>query len=210
MLPKPLFDLALKLQYFPGVGVRSSQKLALDLLELEPDKYGELLEALSSVRAQIKFCVQCGFFAEEGAASGLCDICRDARRKPKQICLVEKPTDVLTVEKSEIFKGHYHVLENLISPLDNVFAEHTTLGALVERIKTLLDTPGATVELILFFKAGFSGEATTAYLKDLLSERGLEERVTITRLAQGLPMYYNPDTLDQATMVRALEDRREV
>ena len=210
MLPKPLFDLALKLQYFPGVGVRSSQKLALDLLELEPAKYAELLEALSSVRSQVKFCSQCGFFAQEGSTGGKCEICLDQRRKPKQICLVEKPTDVLTVEKSEIFKGHYHVLENLISPLDNVFAEHTTLGQLVERIRTLLDTPGSTVELILFFKAGFSGEATTAYLKDLLSERGLTQQVTITRLAQGLPMYYNPDTLDQATMVRALEDRREV
>jgi recombination protein RecR len=211
MLPKPLYELATKLQYFPGVGVRSSQKLALDLLELEAGKYDELLVTLSSVRSQIMFCKTCGFFADSNNKQGLCDICTTSHRKTNQICIVEKPTDVLTIEKSEIFKGVYHVLENLISPLDNVFAEHTTLGNLIDkRLTKLCSENHKNIELILFFKAGFSGEATTAYLKDLLIEKKLLDKITITRLAQGLPMYYNPDTLDQATMVRALEDRREV
>lgn len=210
MLPKPLHELASKLQYFPGVGVRSSQKLALDILELDQEKFNELVTSLSTVRNQVKFCTKCGFFADSDNKDGLCDICSSTTRKKFQICVVEKPTDVLTIEKSEIFKGTYHVLENLISPLDNIFAEHTNIASLVdERIPEVLDSnPQFELELILFFKAGFSGEATTAYLKDLLKEKGLMERVTITRLAQGLPMYYNPDTLDQATMVRALEDRR--
>ena len=211
MLPKPLAELALKLQYFPGVGVRSSQKLALDLLELEKTKYDELLTALSSVREQVKFCAECGFFTDAEAPKGLCTICQNPRRNPRQICLVEKPTDVLTVEKSEVFNGRYHVLENLIAPLENVFAEHTTLSRLVTRMEELLAQPQiSSLELILFFKAGFSADATTAYLQEMLREQNLESRVTLTRLAQGLPMYYNPDTLDQATMVRALEDRRPV
>ncbi len=209
MLPKPLYELASKLQYFPGVGVRSSQKLALDILELPPEKYGELIESLSSVRQQVTFCKECGFFADQALASGLCDICENTSRKQHQLCLVEKPTDVLTLEKSQIFKGRYHVLTNLISPLDNIFAEHTTLGDLLERrVQDLLASGLPELELILFFKAGFSGDATTAYIKDILVQKQLVERVNITKLAQGLPMYYNPDTLDQATMVRALEDRR--
>jgi recombination protein RecR len=211
MLPKPLYELASKLQYFPGVGVRSSQKLALDFLELEPDKYAELIESLSSVRSQIQFCNECGFFADQSNPSGLCDICTNPQRNNHQLCLVEKPTDVLTIEKSEIFKGKYHVLENLISPLDNIFAEHTTLSKLTtERLPKLLKEKGSKLEIILFFKAGFSSEATTAYLRELLQEQKLSDKITVTRLAQGLPMYYNPDTLDQATMVRALEDRRVI
>lgn len=209
MLPKSLDDLASKLQYFPGVGVRSSQKLALDLLELPVEKYDELIQSISTVRDNISFCQECGFFADSSSDHGLCDICSTKTRKGYQLCLVEKPTDVLAIEKGQVFKGRYHVLGNLISPLDNIFAEHTTLGDLFDRrLPDILKQHKKEVELILFFKPGFSGEATTAYIKDILAGQGLTETVKITRLAQGLPMYYNPDTLDQATMVRALEDRR--
>lgn len=113
------------------------------------------------------------------------------------------------MEKSQIYRGYYHVLDALISPLDNIFAENTRIGELFEHRLHTLSAQGE-VELILFFKAGFAGEATMAYIKELLKERGLDRKIKISRLAQGLPMYYNPDTLDQATMARALEDRRVV
>jgi recombination protein RecR len=204
MLPKAMQDLSDKLKYFPGVGTRSSQKLALDLIHLSPEKYDELINAFSQARNEVGFCHQCGFFSRKDS---LCEICNDQTRNKMQICLVEKPTDVISMEKSQIYRGYYHVLDALISPLDNIFAENTRIGELFEHRLGGLTKLG-DVEVILFFKAGFAGEATTAYIKELIKDRSLTDKIKISRLAQGLPMYYNPDTLDQATMARALEDRR--
>jgi recombination protein RecR len=204
MLPKAMQDLSDKLKYFPGVGTRSSQKLALDVIHLDGQKYDELMSAFTQARSEVGFCDQCGFFAQKGK---LCEICGDQTRNKTQICLVEKPTDVISVEKGQIYRGYYHVLNALISPLDNIFAENTRIGELFEhRLGDL--TKHGDVEVILFFKAGFAGEATTAYIRELIKDRGMMDKIKISRLAQGLPMYYNPDTLDQATMARALEDRR--
>jgi recombination protein RecR len=211
MLPEPIAVLSDALRHFPGVGSRSSQKLALDVMHLSDEKYAELILALSAARENVGFCGRCGFFAEKGK---LCGICLQPTRNNKQICLVEKPNDVITMEKSQIYRGYYHVLDHLISPLDNMFAENTTIGKLFDvRLSGLfqeIGKEGEKIELILFFKAGFSSEATTAYIREIIKERGFQNRISITRLAQGLPLYYNPDTLDQATMARALEDRREV
>jgi recombination protein RecR len=207
MLPPSLEELSEKLRMFPGIGKRSSQKLALDVLQLSESQFNELTESLTGVRQKIHFCQNCGFFAQ----ADLCEICRNGKRHEWQICLVEQPTDVLTIEKSHSYFGQYHVLRKLISPLDNVFPEDTTLGDLFNRrlanlIKTKPDNP---VELILFFKSGFAAEATSAYIREKISELGWTG-IKVTKLAQGLPLYYNPDTLDQATMAKALEDRREV
>jgi recombination protein RecR len=211
MLPTPIQDLSDKLRYFPGIGSRSSQKLALDVMHLSDEKFGELVVALADAREKVGFCPKCGFFSE---TENLCAICTNTTRNIMQICLVEKPTDVITMERGQIYRGYYHVLNHLISPLDNIFAENTTVGRLFDvRLSGLFGEGlkgGKNVELILFFKAGFASEATTAYIKERITESGFADRIKITRLATGLPLYYNPDTLDQATMARALEDRREV
>lgn len=221
MLPPALEKLTENFKKFPGVGFRSSQKLALDVLSMKQEDFNEFLHSISTVKDLVKFCDTCGFFAE----NKLCEICSNNRRNDLQICLVEKPTDVISLERSEIYKGKYHVLQSLISPLDNIFPENTNIPDLLNRrIPELLnkldpnqgvapqskDFKADKIELILFFKAGFSAEATTAYLKEAINQNGWSGRVEITRLAQGLPLYYNTDTLDQATMVRALEDRRGV
>jgi recombination protein RecR len=207
MLPPALEELSEKLRLFPGIGKRSSQKLAIDVLQLSPSEFTDLSQSLEQVRRSIQFCQNCGFFAQEE----LCEICKNSKRQRRQICLVEQATDVLTVEKSHSYFGRYHVLRKLISPLDNVFPEDTTLSDLFkERLPQLIQADhDQDIELILFFKAGFAAEATTAYLREKIQEKGWAQ-VKITRLAQGLPLYYNPDTLDQATMAKALEDRREV
>jgi recombination protein RecR len=219
MLPQPIQNLAQKLRAFPGVGSRSSQKLALDFLQLAEADYLELLAAMQTVRREVKFCSNCGFFAQTKDEVGLCEICKDGSRNSAQICLVEKPTDVLSVEKSQVYRGLYHVLNNLISPLDNVFAQDTTLNELIQtRLPEVIagrqkgggGVANSQIELILFFKAGFAAEATTAYLREAIANLPKGPKLSITRLAHGLPMYYNPDTLDQATMARALEDRRHV
>jgi len=232
VLPKPIETLAEKFRLFQGVGLRSSQKLSLEVLQLNPEEYTSLLSSLQETRNKVKFCQNCGFFAEENLGQKIeCEICKDKTRNSFQICLVENPTDIITMERGEIYRGLYCVLENLISPLDNIFAEDTTLDNLfTTRLPALINSSqfkfleengsllknkigqnqSTKIELILFFKAGFAAEATTAYLKELVISRGWSDKILITRLAQGLPLYYNPDTLDQATVVKAIEDRRLV
>jgi len=212
MLPTSIAALTEQIQALPGVGRRGAQKLALDLLQLPNQQFINLDEAISRMRREVKFCHNCGFFAQNSEISEIkCQICLNSSRGQYQICLVEKPTDVLNIEKTQIYTGLYHVLGNLISPLDNVFVENTSLMDLLDRrIPTLLQNTDKIVELILFFRSGFAAEATTAYLRQVLQERGLHPKVNLTKLAEGLPLYYNPDNLDQATMTKALEDRRGI
>jgi recombination protein RecR len=241
MLPEPIEKLAEMFRMFPGIGLRSSQKLSLDLLESSEDDYSQFVEALQHARKNVQFCSNCGFFAEANGERTketakaeklfgpgcLCEMCKNLSRNPYQICVTEKPTDVMTLERSQIYRGHYHIIQKLVSPLDNIFPEDTMISELfTHRIPRLLEDKELQlqakkyvgsgqqaqpdVELILFFKAGFEGEATSAYIRELISQKGWTDRVHITRLAQGLPLYYNPDSLDQATMAKALEDRRPV
>jgi recombination protein RecR len=205
MLPLPILDLAEKFRSLPGVGIKSSQKIAIDILQLKSEDYEAFINSLNQAKTKTKFCIQCGFFASKN----LCEICDNKNRNQAQICLVEKPTDILSLEKSEVYRGVYHVLNKLISPLDNVFAENTTIEQLVQRINYLVKD-GVEVELILFLKPGFASEATTAYIKETLTTKGIFEKVNMTKMAQGLPLYYNPETLDSGTILRALEDRREI
>jgi recombination protein RecR len=213
MLPESLESLAEKLTVFPGVGKRSGLKLALDMLQLNDSDHQALVRSLEEVKEKTTFCSNCGFFAQKNSSQEevLCEICSQKSRNKYQICLVEKPTDIISVEKSNIYNGHYHVLRHLISPLDNIFPEDTTVSNIFEkRVPQLLDNPTQKIELILFLKAGFAAEATTAYLKEIIAHKGLKDKISVTRLAQGLPLYYNTDTLDQATMAKALEDRRSI
>lgn len=212
MLPASIAALTEQIQALPGVGRRGAQKLALDLLQLPNQQFINLDEAIGRMRREVKFCHNCGFFAQSSELSEvICSICSNSSRGEHQICLVEKPTDVLNIEKTQIYSGLYHVLTNLISPLDNIFVENTSLMDLVDRrINLLLQDNDKSVELILFFRSGFAAEATTAYLRQVLHEKNLSSRVNLTKLAEGLPLYYNPDNLDQATMTKALEDRRGI
>jgi recombination protein RecR len=219
MLPNVLEDVVTKLKEFPGLGTRSSRKLALDILDLDPEQYDAWVDAMTKMRNEIGFCDQCGFFASLGTAGALvdgdqarilCAICNDRKRNPKQICVVEKPTDVLLIERSENYSGLYFVLGGLISPLDNIFAEDTAINELLTtRLSSVKLESDEHIEVILFFRAGFSADATTAYIKEKLLHIS-SVPVVVSKLAQGLPLYYNPDTLDQATMSLALSDRREV
>jgi recombination protein RecR len=205
MLPQSIVNLAQKLRTLPGIGNKSSQKMSLDILQSSQDDFENLILAMNEARNTIKFCSRCGFFAE----GKFCNICSSNSRSRSQICIVEKPTEVISLEKSDIYSGTYHVLNKLISPLDNVFAENTTISQLIDNLSQLI-AENKNIELILFLKPSFATEATTAYIKELIKDKGWVDSIHITRLAQGLPLYYNADTLDTATMVRALTDRREI
>jgi recombination protein RecR len=240
MLPDSLQTLAQNFKLFPGVGTRSSQKMALDALQMKDEDFNQFIKSLYQAKQKVKFCHNCGFFADidqqptedknQNSSQNklLCQICLDPNRDQNQICIVEKATDVLVMEKSETFRGKYFVLQKLISPLDNIFPEDTNISYFINTylpnvnsnlspLKPPLPQPKTTtqnhsqIELILFFKAGFSADATTLYLKESISDQlHFAQKIKISRLAQGLPLYYNPDTLDKATMIKALEDRKNI
>ncbi len=209
MLPAIILEVIDSFQKIPGLGKRSSQKLTLDLLELQLDNYNELIAKVQAMKEVIKFCSICGFFCDRD----MCNICSSNSRNKHQICLVEKTTDVLNIEKTQVYSGTYHVLNKLISPIDNIFVQQTKLLDLLQlrlpdKIADL--KPDQTIELIIFFKAGFSADSTMAYIKDFIRQKNWQSKILITKLAEGLPLYYNPDNLDQATIIRAIEDRRNI
>lgn len=253
MLPSIIQKVSEEIQKLPGVGRRGAGKMALDILNLNQEQFNHFQNSILKMRKEVFFCPNCGFFADNSVnsiansdnqnekvfnnylhdflpflAKDLCSICANIERNPYQICVVEKATDILNIEKSQIYHGFYHVLGKLISPLDRIFAENTTLFGLFERIYSLLNllenqnsnnitnkkqktTPNIPqIELILFFKTGFSAEATTAYIREKIEQESLQNQVKLTKLAEGLPLYYNPDNLDQATMIKALEDRKNI
>jgi recombination protein RecR len=209
MLPDSVTNAIELFKKLPGVGKRGAQKLTIDLLESKDDVFSELITNLVTMKETVKFCETCGFFADQK----LCNICSNYDRDKFKICLVEKVTDVFNIEKTGVFNGVYHVVNRLISPIDNIFIQQTNLPFLLEdRIPKLIPklTNDQQLELVIFFKAGFSSEATITYLREYLKQKGLTQNVQTTKLAEGLPLYYNPDNLDQATMVKALEDRRAI
>jgi recombination protein RecR len=206
MLPILIQEVADEFRLFPGVGRKNAQKLALDILNLDPEKFDQLSKLMQAMRQQVHFCQNCGFFAQQQ----ICEICTGKNRQDSLICLVENPVDILTLEKAETYKGKYFVLEKLISPLDNVFPENTKIFDLFNRrIQEVLKT-SEKVELIVFLKNSFASESTIAYLKEYIVSQNLSSKVVLTRMAQGLPLYFNPESVDSATVSKALIGRTSV
>jgi recombination protein RecR len=204
MLPESITKVTDHLMKFPSMGRRSSQKIALQLLDQSDLQFQELLQDLVKMKQEVTFCPICGFFSQNNLS---CQICSDKLRLNHQICVVEKPTEVIAMEKSLIYRGRYHVLGRLISPLDNVFAQNTNIPSLIDRLK---NSESDKIELVLFLQPSFNAEATTAYIREKISELELGEKVNITKLAQGLPSFYNIDTLDHETLAKAMEGRIKV
>jgi recombination protein RecR len=203
MLPESIIALADQLRSMPGIGRRSAQKLALDLLSMSDTEVATLLQAVEHMRKTVHICKVSGVFCE----SDISPMLTDARRNQRQICIVHQPTDVLTVEKTGVYVGVFHVLHTLINPLDNVFAGDTTIGGLFNRLHDLGTTD--PIELVFFLRDSFAAEATMSYIKQELDSTAWEH-VRLTRLAQGLPLHFSVEYLDQATMIKAFEDRKAV
>jgi recombination protein RecR len=202
MLPDSITQFSEVLRTLPGVGKRSSQKLALDLLTLDKEAFNDMLDKLQEMRAKVQFCQVSGVLSETPVSPML----SDTHRNQRLICVVQDPTDVLSVEKSAIYNGTYHVLFQLINPLENIFVDSTNIPKLLERIAEA----DGVVELVFFLKNSFAAEATVSYIKKSLQDLGMLDKVKLTRLAQGLPLHFSTEYLDQATMVKAFEDRRPV
>lgn len=181
----------------PSVGPRSAERLALFILESSPSVSDRLANALQKIHQQIQPCQECGFFSEEP----LCPICKDDRRDRTVWCIVEKPHDVLKIEKTKTFQGLYHVLGGRLSPLDNVGPEDLSIAKLEKRIEA---TPPR--EIILALSADVEGETTALYLAQILKKKNIK----VSRLATGLPAGGGLEYTDSVTLGYALNGRREI
>jgi len=194
-LPDPLRALMAELARLPGIGPRSAERIALHLVQAEAGASKQLAEAILSARERIRLCGTCGALTEQQP----CATCSDARRDASLLCVVERPTDILSVEKAGTFRGRYHVLGGRISPVNGVGPEELRIAELESRL-------GAepVQEVILALGTDVEGDATSHYLAKRLAARG----VKVSRIAHGLPAGTGLDFADELTLSRALEGRR--
>jgi recombination protein RecR len=190
-------DLIDELGRLPGVGPKSAQRIAFHLLNAEPTDVRRLAAVLVEVKEKVRFCVTCGNVAEEDE----CKICRDPRRDPAVLCVVEEPKDVVAIERTREFRGRYHVLGGAISPIDGIGPDELRIRELMPRL-----SDGSVTEVILATDPNLEGEATATYLTRLLKPMGLR----VTRLASGLPVGGDLEYADEVTLGRAFEGRRAV
>ncbi len=181
----------------PGIGPKSAQRIAFHILQTQSFDVTRLSEVLRDVRDKVRFCDICGNVTEEQT----CSICRDPRRSPATICVVEEAKDVVAIERTREFKGLYHVLGGAISPIDNVGPDDLRIKQLVMRL-----ADSAVTEVIIATDPNLEGEATATYLTRLLVQPGLR----VTRLASGLPVGGDLEYADEVTLGRAFEGRRVV
>jgi recombination protein RecR len=179
----------------PGVGPKSAQRLAFHILEADPEDMKRLVAAITTVKERVKFCSVCGNVTEQE----MCNICRDPRRDPSVICVVEESKDVLAVERTRSFRGRYHVLGGAINPIAGIGPEQLRIRELLTRLND-----GAIQEIIIATDPNLEGEATATYLARMLKSIG----ITVTRLASGLPVGGDLEYADEITLGRAFEGRR--
>jgi recombination protein RecR len=181
----------------PGIGPKSAQRIAYYLLKAAPDDANRLAKAITEAKARVSWCRRCFNIAQ----GELCGFCRDDRRDTRVLCVVEEPRDIVAVERTQEFKGRYHVLQGAISPIEGIGPEQLRVKELLRRV----GDEGVT-EVILATNPNIEGEATAMYLAKLLKPVG----ITVTRLASGLPVGGDLEYADEVTLGRALEGRREV
>jgi recombination protein RecR len=193
----PVQDLIDELGRLPGVGPKSAQRIAFHLLKVEPADAERLARAIHEVKAKVHFCRIC-FNVAEGE---LCRICRDPRRDPSLVCVVEEPRDLVAIERTQEFKGRYHVLGGAISPIEGIGPDDLRIRELLRR----LESEGVG-EVILATNPNIEGEATAMYLARLLTPLG----VRVTRIASGLPVGGDLEYADEITLGRAFAGRRDM
>jgi recombination protein RecR len=196
-LPEPLAALIAALGRLPGIGPRSAERLALHIVQSDPASIESLASAMVQARRRIAPCAVCGALTEQSP----CALCTDPRRDASILCVVERATDILTVEKSGTFSGRYHVLGGRLSPVNGIGPEDLRIEELEKR---LAREPAS--ELILALGTDVEGDATAHYLAQRLAAPDLK----ITRLAAGLPAGMGLDFADELTLSRAIEGRRPV
>jgi len=194
---KPLAQLVGELEKLPGIGPKSAQRMAFHLLRVPKEEARRLAEAILEVKERIGFCAECSNFTDQE----LCDICRDPRRDRSLLCVVAEPRDLIAMEKTNEFRGLYHVLQGVISPQEGILPDMLRIKELLPRLSR-----NDVKEVIIATNPTVEGEATAFYLARLLKPLGLK----VTRIAHGLPAGGDLDYADQATLISALNWRREM
>lgn len=197
MYATPIARLIEEFAKMPGIGKRTAERLAYHVLKLSKDEVDSFAEALKNAKEKIIFCPVCQSLTEKVP----CDICADARRDQSVICVVEKPKDVVKIEKTREYKGTYHVLHGVISPMDGVGPDDIRIKELLSRVNE-----GDIKEVIMATNPNLEGEATAMYIAKLLAPFG----VKVTRLAHGIPVGGDLEFADEVTLTRALEGRHEI
>jgi recombination protein RecR len=187
-------QLAEQFAQLPGIGRKTAHRLALFVVKMSKDDVVTLARALVNVKDKVRYCSICSNITE----SDPCPICSNTKRDRSVICVVEEPTDVLALEKTNEFRGLYHVLGGALSPLDGIGPENLRIKELLQRLSS-----SSTEEVILALNPNVEGEATTLYLSKLLKPLATK----VTRIARGLPVGTDLEYADEATLSRALEGR---
>jgi recombination protein RecR len=195
----PINRLITELSRFPGIGQRTAQRLAFHLLRVSDEEALALADAIREVKETVGECEVCFNLATES----LCRICQDDRRDGHVLCVVEEPSDVIPIERTNEFNGRYHVLGGALSPIDGVDPEDLHLAELIERASA-----DGVREVVVATNATTTGEATALYIADVLRERA--PSVSVTRLASGLPVGSDLEYADEITLGRAVRARREL
>jgi len=193
----PVQSLVDELGRLPGIGPKSAQRIAFYLLKTAPEEAKRLASAIVEAKERVSWCRRCFNFAE----GELCVYCRDDRRDSTLLCVVEEPRDIVAVERTQEYRGRYHVLLGAISPIEGIGREQLKIKGLLARVN---DESGK--EVILATTPAVEDDATAMYLARLLKPLGLK----VTRIASGLPVGGDLEYADEVTLGRALEGRREV
>ena len=195
MYPKVLEELISCFKKYPTIGEKSAERLALATLDLSEDELNNFSNTLVKAKKVLKPCKICCNLTD----NDICDICNDETRDKNLICVVEDYKSLISFEKAGNYKGVYHVLNGLISPIDNISPQDINISSLVKRIEKL-DKP----EIIIALRSSIEGQTTTLYIKQIFENKG----VTISRLSYGIPMGAEIDYLDVLTIDKALSDRK--
>ena len=195
--PSALSDLINSFKKLPGIGEKSAERYALSLLDIKGEDVENFAASMIDCRNNLHPCVICGHITDRE----LCDICSNEHRNKNVICILEDYKSVFAFEKAGNYNGTYHVLNGLISPIDDINPEDINISGLISRVEKL-EKP----ELIIALKSTIEGETTTLYIKKIFENKDVE----ISRLSYGIPMGAEIDYLDEITLDRALSDRKKI
>ncbi len=181
----------------PGIGIKSAQRLAYHVINMPDADVSALAEALLVVKQRVHFCPVCGNYTEET----LCDICSNPKRSTDTVCVVKDARDVSFMERMREYNGQYHVLGGVLSPLDGIGPDKLNIDSLLERIKN-----NSVKEVIIATNPDVEGDATASYIAKLLHDLP----VRVTRIAHGIPIGGNLEFVDELTLFKAMQNRREI
>jgi recombination protein RecR len=196
-LPLELKTLIQALKHLPGLGPKSAERLAVWMVKKPGQRISPLVDILQMAKENLGSCPRCGFYSNKGE---WCGVCQDTQRDGHLLCVVEQSMDVIKMERTNAFKGYYHVLGGKLAPLDHVSPEDLNIDYLVQRVQQ----EGIT-EVVLATSADVEGEATASYLAERLKPCG----VMVTRLAKGMPSGGGLEWIDDSTLVQAIKGRHQ-